>query len=109
MATDTLRIPGATAGTKAEQPVIVLDKVSLAFDDKVVLRDVSFQLLPGHTKILLGGSGSGKSTILKLILGFWRPDGGSIHVNGERIDTKSETELMHIRSGIGMVFQEGAL
>src|SRR5262245_17576785 len=47
---------------------IVLDKVSLAFDDKVVLRDVSFELLPSHTKIILGGSGSGKSTILKLIL-----------------------------------------
>ena len=47
----------------------MLDNVSLAFDDKVVLKDVSFALLPGHTKVILGGSGSGKSTILKLILG----------------------------------------
>ena len=54
----------------------MLDNVSLAFDDKVVLRDVSFELLPGHTKIILGASGSGKSTILKLILGLLKPDGG---------------------------------
>ncbi len=93
----------------AEQPVIVLDKVSLAFDDKVVLKEVSFTLLPGHTKVILGASGSGKSTILKLILGLWKPDGGTISVNGERIDTMSELELMKMRADVGMVFQEGAL
>jgi phospholipid/cholesterol/gamma-HCH transport system ATP-binding protein len=88
---------------------IVLDKVSLAFDDKVVLKDVSFALLPGHTKVILGGSGSGKSTILKLILGLLKPDGGTILVNGKRVDTMSEMELMAVRADIGMVFQEGAL
>jgi phospholipid/cholesterol/gamma-HCH transport system ATP-binding protein len=88
---------------------IVLNKVSLAFDDKVVLRDISFELLPGHTKVILGGSGSGKSTILKLILGLLRPDGGTIIVNGKRVDRMSEQELMTVRSHIGMVFQEGAL
>ena len=88
---------------------IVLNRVSLAFDDKVVLRDVSFELLPGHTKVILGGSGSGKSTILKLILGLLKPDGGTIVVNGKRVDTMSEQELMAVRSHIGMVFQEGAL
>ena len=93
----------------AEQPVIVLDKVSLAFDDKVVLKEVSFTLLPGHTKVILGASGSGKSTILKLILGLWKPDGGTISVNGERIDTMRELELMKMRADVGMVFQEGAL
>jgi phospholipid/cholesterol/gamma-HCH transport system ATP-binding protein len=88
---------------------IVLDRVSLAFDDKVVLRDVSFQLLAGHTKVILGGSGSGKSTILKLILGLLKPDGGTILVNGKRVDSMSELELMDVRADIGMVFQEGAL
>jgi phospholipid/cholesterol/gamma-HCH transport system ATP-binding protein len=88
---------------------IVLNKVSLAFDDKVVLKDVSFELLPGHTKVILGGSGSGKSTILKLILGLLKPDGGTIAVNGKRVDTMSELELMGVRGHIGMVFQEGAL
>ena len=88
---------------------IVLDNVSLAFDDKVVLKSVSFEVLPGRTKIILGGSGSGKSTILKLILGFLKPDGGTIAVNGQRIDTMREHELMQVRADIGMVFQEGAL
>jgi phospholipid/cholesterol/gamma-HCH transport system ATP-binding protein len=88
---------------------ISLKHVSLAFDDKVVLKDVSFELLPGHTKVILGGSGSGKSTILKLILGLLKPDGGTISVNGKRVDTLSEQEMMAVRADIGMVFQEGAL
>jgi phospholipid/cholesterol/gamma-HCH transport system ATP-binding protein len=93
----------------SDQPVIVLDRVSLAFDDKVILRDVSFSLLPGHTKIILGASGSGKSTILKLILGLLKPDGGTISVNGERVDSMGERDLMKVRADLGMVFQEGAL
>jgi phospholipid/cholesterol/gamma-HCH transport system ATP-binding protein len=93
----------------SEQPVVVLDRVGLAFDEKVVLKEVSFELKPGHTKVILGGSGSGKSTILKLILGFLKPDSGAIWVNGVRTDTMTEQELMRVRSGIGMVFQEGAL
>jgi phospholipid/cholesterol/gamma-HCH transport system ATP-binding protein len=93
----------------SDRPAVVFKNVSLAFDDKVVLRDVSFTLLPGHTKIILGASGSGKSTILKLILGLWKPDGGEIWVHGSRIDTMPETELMKVRNHLGMVFQEGAL
>ena len=93
----------------ADHPAIVLEHVNLAFDEKVILRDVSFSLLPGHTKIILGASGSGKSTILKLILGLLKPDGGRIYVNGERVDTMSERELMTVRADLGMVFQEGAL
>jgi len=90
-------------------PIIVFDKVSLAFDDKVILRDISFTLLAGHTKIFLGASGAGKSTVLKLILGLLRPDSGVIWVNGERVDLITETEMMKVRSDLGMVFQEGAL
>jgi phospholipid/cholesterol/gamma-HCH transport system ATP-binding protein len=90
-------------------PIVIFDKVSLAFDDKVILRDVSFTLITGHTKIFLGASGAGKSTILKLILGLLRPDSGVIWVNGEQIDTMSERELMKVRTDLGMVFQEGAL
>ena len=90
-------------------PIVIFDQVSLAFDEKVILHDVSFTLIKGHTKIFLGASGAGKSTILKLIVGLLRPDSGVIWVNGERVDGKSEAELMKVREDLGMVFQEGAL
>jgi phospholipid/cholesterol/gamma-HCH transport system ATP-binding protein len=105
----TERSPELAEALGPGSPIIVFDKVSLAFDDKVILRDVSFTLLTGHTKIFLGASGAGKSTILKLILGLLRPDTGVIWVNGERVDTMTETELMKVRADLGMVFQEGAL
>lgn len=89
--------------------VIEFKKVALAFDDKVVLRDVSFELEQAHTKIVIGASGSGKSTILRLALGLLKPDSGEILINGERVDTMTEDELMHVRADLGMVFQEGAL
>ena len=84
-----------------DRPAVVFDKVSLAFDDKVVLKEISFTLLPGHTKIILGASGSGKSTILKLILGLWKPDGGEIWVHGSHIDKMPEHELMKVRNHLG--------
>ncbi len=90
-------------------PIVVFDKVSLAFDDNVILREVSFTLITGHTKVFLGASGAGKSTVLKLILGLLRPDSGVIWVNGERTDEMSEDALMKVRADLGMVFQEGAL
>jgi phospholipid/cholesterol/gamma-HCH transport system ATP-binding protein len=90
-------------------PIIVFDGVTLAFDDKVILRTVSFTLKTGHTKIFLGASGAGKSTILRLLLGLLKPDAGQIFVNGERIDNMSEDQLMAVRADLGMVFQEGAL
>jgi phospholipid/cholesterol/gamma-HCH transport system ATP-binding protein len=90
-------------------PIVVFDKVDLAFDDKVILRQVSFTLQTGHTKIFLGASGAGKSTILRLALGLLKPDAGHIFVNGEQIDGMSEDALMHVRADLGMVFQEGAL
>jgi phospholipid/cholesterol/gamma-HCH transport system ATP-binding protein len=90
-------------------PIIVFDQVSLAFDDKEILRDVTFTLQTGHTKIFLGASGAGKSTILRLILGLLKPDAGRIFVNGERVDNMKEDDLMKVRADLGMVFQEGAL
>jgi phospholipid/cholesterol/gamma-HCH transport system ATP-binding protein len=96
-------------GAAPDVPVVAFEHVSLAFDDNVVLRDVSFSVRLGHMKILLGASGSGKSVILKLILGLLKPDSGVIAVNGKRIDTMSELQLMEVRGDIGMLFQESAL
>jgi len=90
-------------------PVIVFDHVQLAFDDKVVLKDVSFNLIKGHTKIILGASGSGKSTALKIVVGLLKADAGVVWVNGQRVDQLKEKDLMSVRSDLGMIFQEGAL
>jgi phospholipid/cholesterol/gamma-HCH transport system ATP-binding protein len=109
MATDTSPRTVLEQRSSHDGPAVVLDKVSLAFDENVVLEDVSFSLLPGHTKIILGASGSGKSTILKLIVGLLKPDAGQIWVHGARVDNMSESEMMKVRDHLGMVFQEGAL
>src|SRR5438477_735017 len=86
-------------------PVVVFDHVRLAFDDKVVLEDVSFTLIKGHTKIILGASGSGKSTALKIIVGLLKADGGVVWVSGHRVDRMTEAELMEVRNDLGMIFQ----
>jgi phospholipid/cholesterol/gamma-HCH transport system ATP-binding protein len=90
-------------------PVIVFDHVQLAFDDNVVLKNVSFTLIKGHTKIILGASGSGKSTALKIITGLLKADAGIVWVNGQRVDRLSEQQMMSVRADLGMIFQEGAL
>ena len=99
----------ARAATDTTTPAVVFDKVSFAFDDHVVLRDISFSLPVGGMNILFGASGAGKSIILKLILGLFRPDAGTIHVNGQRVDSMPEDDLLALRGDIGMVFQEIAL
>jgi phospholipid/cholesterol/gamma-HCH transport system ATP-binding protein len=88
---------------------VVFERVDLAFDDHVVLDDLSFSIPTGSMRILLGPSGSGKSVILKLILGLLKPDSGAITVNGERVDTMAEHALLKMRADIGMSFQENAL
>jgi phospholipid/cholesterol/gamma-HCH transport system ATP-binding protein len=90
-------------------PAVEFDNVQLAFDENVVLKDLSFTLSRGRTKIILGASGSGKSTILKIIMGLLPADAGAVWVNGVRIDRMTEQELMAVRSDLGMIFQEGAL
>ena len=91
-----------------DEPIISFRDVHLAFD-RPVLQGVSFDLAPGTTKVVLGGSGSGKTTILRLILGLLKPDAGSIHVDGADVGHLDEEELRPVRLKIGMVFQEGAL
>jgi phospholipid/cholesterol/gamma-HCH transport system ATP-binding protein len=100
--------PGLAAPRPLDEPVVSFRDVWLSFD-RPVLRGVSFDLQPGSTKIVLGGSGSGKTTILRLILGLLQPDSGSITVEGREVSGLREEELRDVRLRIGMVFQEGAL
>lgn len=90
-------------------PAIEFRNVRLAFDDRKILDDISFKVRKGETKIILGRSGSGKSTTIRLILGLLRPDDGEILIDGEDVTFLSEAEMMRVREKIGMVFQEGAL
>ena len=88
---------------------IEFDNVSIAFDEKVVLDGISFQLPHGETKALFGVAGSGKSVLLKLAIGLLRPDSGHIFVLGEEVTHMPEQELFALRRRVGMVFQESAL
>jgi phospholipid/cholesterol/gamma-HCH transport system ATP-binding protein len=97
------------SGEDATPSAVVFEGVSLAFDEQAVLRDLSFAIPNGSMRILLGPSGAGKSIVLKLILGLIRPDSGRIFVNDQRIDTMTERDLIRMRAGIGMLFQENAL
>ncbi len=90
-------------------PAIEFRDVSLAFDGHSVLDGLSFRVMKGETKIILGGSGTGKSTTIKLVLGLLKPDSGQVFVDGEDITNYSEIQMMRVRRKIGMIFQEGAL
>ena len=115
---DTIRVDDLTEEVGLEEPVddkyrvvpaIEFKDVELAFDEKVVLDKVSFTVRRGETKIVLGGSGTGKSTIINLVLGLLKPDAGRVIIDGEDVTEFDEPEMMRIRKKIGMVFQEGAL
>jgi phospholipid/cholesterol/gamma-HCH transport system ATP-binding protein len=90
-------------------PAIEFRDVTLIFDERKILDNLSFKVMKGETKIILGGSGSGKSTTIKLVLGLLKPDSGQILVDGEDITNYGEAEMMKVRKKIGMIFQEGAL
>jgi phospholipid/cholesterol/gamma-HCH transport system ATP-binding protein len=107
MATATQSAP--TQPPPHDGPVVVFDHVSIAFEDKQVLNDISFTVEPGETRIVLGPAGCGKSVLMKLANGLVCPDSGSIHVFGEDVTKMREVDLYTLRARIGMVFQESAL
>jgi phospholipid/cholesterol/gamma-HCH transport system ATP-binding protein len=90
-------------------PAIEFRNVTMIFDGRKILNDLSFKVMKGETKIILGGSGCGKSTTIKLVLGLLKPDSGQILVDGEDVTEYDETDMMKVRKKIGMIFQEGAL
>src|SRR6266567_4027101 len=90
-------------------PAIEFRNLHLAYDDRVVLDNFSFKVMKGESKIILGGSGCGKSTTIKLVLGLVKPDRGQILVDGEDVTNYTEVQMMRVRKKIGMIFQEGAL
>jgi len=102
--------PNPTQETAADTgPIVVFEGVSITFDIKPVLEDISFTVAPGETRVILGPAGCGKSVLMKLANGLLRPDTGSIQIFGQDITQMRETDLYPFRSRIGMVFQESAL
>jgi phospholipid/cholesterol/gamma-HCH transport system ATP-binding protein len=101
--------PASPEGTEESTPAVELRRVSLSFEEKTVLDDVSFHLGAGETLVLLGVTGSGKSVLLKLILGLLKPDSGQVLVDGQDLAPLGETGLFPVRRKMGIVFQEGAL
>ncbi len=99
----------AVDNVKRVIPAIEFRDVHLSFEDKKILDGISFIVRRGETKIILGRSGGGKSTTIRLILGLLKPDSGQILIDGEDITNYTEIEMMKVRAKIGMVFQEGAL
>lgn len=89
--------------------MIAFDGVHFSYGARAVLKDLSFSLRTDERVAILGGSGEGKTTILKLIMGLIRPDSGKILIDGEDITTKSEAALRDVRLKFSIVFQEGAL
>ena len=98
-----------TDDTDRAIPSIEFRDVTMIYDGRKVLNSLSFKVMKGETKIILGGSGCGKSTTIKLVLGLLKPDSGQILVDGEDITHYSEVDMMRVRKKIGMIFQEGAL
>jgi phospholipid/cholesterol/gamma-HCH transport system ATP-binding protein len=104
-----MSIEDATFEPERVIPAIEFRDVYLSFDEQTILNGISFIVRRGETKIILGRSGGGKSTTIRLLLGLLKPDSGQILVDGEDITNYTETEMMEVRQKMGMVFQEGAL
>jgi len=93
----------------APPPKIRLEQVSKAFDGKVVLDRLDFEIAEGDSVVVLGGSGTGKSVLLKHMIGLLKPDAGRVVVDGTDLATLGEREITSFRRRFGMAFQEGAL
>lgn len=93
----------------SSEPVVVYEDVSIGFDLKPVLENISFTVQRGETRIILGPAGTGKSVLMKLANGLLCPDSGTIRVFGEDVTAMRERDLYSLRARIGMVFQESAL
>ena len=89
--------------------MIALEHVDLTLGDHQVLTKISFEVPAGETIVILGGSGSGKTTILRLILGLFRPDRGSVRIGSDDISKQPEHQLPRVRQQMAMVFQGAAL
>jgi phospholipid/cholesterol/gamma-HCH transport system ATP-binding protein len=110
MPEDLLTQDGAKeSAASSKEPVVVFEDVSITFDLKPVLQNISFTVQPGETRIILGPAGGGKSVLMKLANGLIKPDSGKIFIFGEDITVMTDADMYKLRARVGMVFQESAL
>jgi phospholipid/cholesterol/gamma-HCH transport system ATP-binding protein len=109
MTLDAPQSQSVTHAADKDQPIVSFQNVSISFDGKPVLQDISFKVYQAETRIILGPAGCGKSVLMKLVNGLLKPDNGTITVFGEDVTAMRERDLFALRSRIGMVFQESAL
>jgi len=95
--------------TDMPEPIVEATDLRKNFDANAVLRGVSFELAKGETLVVMGGSGAGKTVLLRLVAGLIRPDGGRLRVFGRSIENLSEEALLPLRRRMGYVFQSAAL
>jgi phospholipid/cholesterol/gamma-HCH transport system ATP-binding protein len=109
MPSDVATESAPVVSVSPDDPHVVFENVDMSFDDRVVLRRFSCEFPRGKISVILGGSGSGKTTILRLIGGLVHPQRGRILVAGEDISALTETQMYGVRHKLGMMFQGGAL
>jgi phospholipid/cholesterol/gamma-HCH transport system ATP-binding protein len=109
MTTSAVPANSGSLSAPAAEPVLDFRNVSISFPGNSVLDDITFQVAPNETRVLLGPAGVGKSVLLKLANGLLCPDSGSIHLFGNEITQMQERDLFALRTRTGFVFQEGAL
>ena len=97
------------ASSTSDTQFLQLRNIHKSFGPLRVLAGVSLDFTRGHTTVILGPSGTGKSVLLKHIVGLLRPDQGEVHFGGRRIDNLNEHDLVEVRRKIGFLFQMGAL
>lgn len=107
--TNTSHIPGNIAADALHAPVLQVDHLYKSFGDHAVLEDFSLTLNKGETVVVLGKSGSGKSVLIKCIIGLLKPDGGTIEMLGENIPELGNEALDQVRARVGFLFQSNAL
>src|SRR5689334_3083573 len=91
------------------EALIRVEDLTAAYDDRVILKDISFEVFPGEVFVILGGSGSGKSTLLKHMIGLYPPARGKIFIDGTDIAAVEREERLDVLRKFGVMYQSGAL
>src|SRR5436190_3905544 len=109
MKTEEIEKMNFQAISKQDDPIIEISSLRKSFGSQEVLKNISLKLFNGKNLVVLGKSGTGKSVLIKCIVGLLKSNGGTIHVFGDNVNVMKKKELNELRKKIGFLFQSGAL